>query len=306
MTAFTELVGCALPLQLAGMGGIGADSGLPAAVSNAGGLGMLGAAGVPAPRLSQLLDEMDAATTQPYGVNFLMPFLDRDAAALAARRCRVVDFMYGDPDASLVDLVHAGGALACWQVGSSAEAASAEQAGCDLVVVQGLEAGGHVRGSQPLAAVLAEALEVVSVPVLAAGGIGTAMHVRAVLDAGAAGVRVGTRFLAAHESTAHEVYVNALIGADGADTMLTETFSHGWPNAPHRVLRSAVDAVLATTDEWVGSTGTSSPIPRLSTAPPTRDVRGNVRAMALYAGTAVSSVTGRESAAEIVAELFPD
>ena len=304
MTAFTELVGCAMPLQLAGMGAVGADARLPAAVSQAGGLGMLGAAGVSVGRLAALLHEMDAATDRPFGVNFLMPFLDREAVALASRRCRVVDLMYGDPDPELVELVHTGGALACWQVGSRAEAVEAERAGCDLVVVQGTEAGGHVRGKQPLAELLREALGAVSVPVLAAGGIGTAEDVGALLDAGAAGVRVGTRFLAADESVAHPAYVDALIGAEASDTVLTETFAFGWPDAPHRVLQSAVQAALEA-DEQVGTTAGGSPVPRFSTAPPTQDVSGNIGAMPLYAGTSVSAVTRRASAAEIVAELFP-
>lgn len=306
-TDFTQLVGCAQPLQLAGMGGIGADASLPSAVSAAGGLGMLGGAGISPDRLASMLEQMAAATTEPFGVNFLMPFLDRDAVVVAASRGHLVEFFYGDPDRSLVELVHAGGALAAWQVGSRDEALAAALAGCDLIIVQGVEAGGHVRGRQPLAELLREVLAVLSIPVLAAGGIGTASHVAALLAAGASGVRIGTRFVAAQESIAHPEYVHALIRAKASDTALTTTFSHGWPDAPHRVLRWSIDAAEAAIDtEYVAIEDTGakkSRIPRLATSPPTDNLRGNVAAMAMYAGESVTAVLGRRPARDIVREL---
>jgi nitronate monooxygenase len=299
-TRFTDLVGCVLPLQLAGMGGIGTDVALPAAVSRAGGLGMLGAAGVPPARLSGLLDQLSGAG--PFGVNFLVPFLDRQAVELAAHGSRVVEFFYGDPDRSLVELAHAGGALCSWQVGSRAEALAAVECGCDLVVVQGIEAGGHVRGTQPLAQVLAETVAAVTVPVLAAGGIGTARDVSAALAAGASGVRVGTRFLAAHESIAHPQYVEALVAAGSADTVVTEAFDYGWPDAPHRVLRAAI-AALADTDLEFVATADGSQVHRADTSPPLIGFRGNIAATAMYAGTSVAAVLERSSASDIVTEL---
>jgi nitronate monooxygenase len=305
-TRFTDLVGCAQPVQLAGMGGIGADIGLPSAVSAAGGLGMLGGAGIPPDRLAPMLEQMGAATTGPFGVNFLMPFLDRDAVIVAAAGSQLVEFFYGNPDGSLVELVHAGGALAAWQVGSSDEALAAASVGCDLVVVQGVEAGGHVRGRQPLAELLGEVLAVLSVPVLAAGGIGTASQVAALLEAGASGVRIGTRFVAAQESIAHPEYVHALIQAKASDTAITTTFSHGWPDGPHRVLRWSIDAAEASDTEYVAIEDTgaeNSRVPRLATSPPTNNLRGNIAAMAMYAGESVTAVRSRQPARVIVREL---
>jgi nitronate monooxygenase len=305
-TSFTQLVECDLPIQLAGMGGVGAEIGLPGAVTAAGGLGMVGAAGVPADRLTALLELMGQTTTGPFGVNFLVPFLDPAAVAVAAAGSHLVEFFYGDPDRSLVDLVHGEGAMAAWQVGSQDEALAAESAGCDLVVVQGTEAGGHVRGNQPLAQVLQQVLAVLKVPVLAAGGIGTPTAVTALLQAGAAGVRIGTRFLAAEESIAHPHYVEALIQATASDTELTETFSYGWPDAPHRVLRSAIDAARAADDEYVATEDTGaehSKVPRFATSPPTNNLRGNIAAMAMYAGTSVSAVHTRQPARDILNEL---
>jgi nitronate monooxygenase len=306
MTSFTDLVGCRLPVQLAGMGGGGSDVGLASAVSNAGGLGMLGAGGLPFALVAPMLEAMPDATTEPFGVNFLMPFLDRDAVSAAAEACALVEFFYGDPEPALVDVVHSGGALAGWQVGSAPEAQAAVAAGCDLVVAQGTEAGGHVRGKKSLAIVLKEVLGVVGVPVVAAGGIGTARQVKAALNAGAAAVRIGTRFLAATESPAHPDYVAALIAATADDTEITEAFGNGWPDAPHRVLRSSLAAAQAISDDVVGTTSTGpteSPVARLSPTYPLTNMTGNIAAMAMYAGTSVDGVLKRQTAAEIVAEL---
>ena len=142
---------------------------------------MLGGTMVPPPILAEMLDALAEHTRGVVGVNFLMPFLDHDAVAAAATRARVVEFFYGEPDAALVNTVHRGGALACWQVGSVAEAVAAARAGCDLVVAQGTEAGGHVRGRTGLLPLLGAVLDAVDVPVVAAGGIGTARAMAAAL-----------------------------------------------------------------------------------------------------------------------------
>jgi nitronate monooxygenase len=131
--------------------------------------------------------------------------------AEAAKVARVVEFFYADPDPELVQIVHAGGALAAWAIGSREEALLAVEAGCDFIIAQGIEAGGHVRGTIGLLPLLGEVLDTVPVPVLAAGGIGTGRAMAAALAAGADGVRVGTRFAAAEEAGAHPRYVEALL-----------------------------------------------------------------------------------------------
>jgi NAD(P)H-dependent flavin oxidoreductase YrpB (nitropropane dioxygenase family) len=309
ITRFTKLVGCSVPLQQAGMGGM-ATPGLAAAVSNAGGLGMLGAAGVPAPVLRDLLDDTRNRTSGTFGVNFLMPFLDRSCVEVAAKGARVVEFFYGAPISELVDLVHRGGALACWQVGSRDEAVAAADVGCDLIVAQGIEAGGHIRGQSRLLPLLDQVLRAVSVPVVAAGGIGTGEAMAAALSAGADAVRVGTRFVAASESPAHPRYVAALIGAEAEDTLLSETFSVGWPDAPHRVLRSAAEKALAYDQPVVGESAppwdpsTRAPIARLSSHTPTTLTSGIVEAMSLWAGESVGAVRQVQDAGAIVQELL--
>jgi len=304
-TRFTTLVGCAVPLQQAGMGGVATPE-LAAAVARAGGLGMVGGVRWPAAALAQALDALDPQVRKSIGVNFLMPFLDREAVEAAASRVRVVEFFYDQPDAELVKRLHGHGALAAWQVGSAQEARKAVDAGCDFLVAQGTEAGGHVRGKIGLLALLDQVLPSVDVPVVAAGGIGTARGMAAALAAGADAVRVGTRFVAAVESAAHLLYKEALTNARAEDTVLTEAFGANWPNAPHRVLRSAVEAAQAFTGATVAETmvgGCKVSVPRLASPCPTIHTSGQISAMALYAGEAVDGVRSIQPAAEIVREL---
>ncbi len=291
------------------MGGVATVPSLPSAVSQAGGLGMVAALMSPPETLVSLLDDVERRTSRPYGVNFLMPFLDRGVVELAAARARVVDFFYGDPDASLVELVHQGDALAAWQVGSAEEARAAADAGCDLIVAQGIEAGGHVRGRLGLLPLLAEVLDAVEVPVVAAGGIATPRSVAAVLAAGAEAARVGTRLIASTEAAvdgAHPVWVEALLRARGEDTVLTEEFSVTWPDAPHRVLRSALEAAIALDDEVIGETflmGMTMPVPRLGPRAPNPKTTGVIEAMCLYAGQSVGATREIRPAADILRDL---
>ncbi|MHB1923104.1 MAG: NAD(P)H-dependent flavin oxidoreductase [Acidimicrobiales bacterium] len=306
-TAFTRLVGCRLPIQQAGMGATASVS-LAAAVADAGGLGMLGTAAMPHGLVVSALDALAARTAGVFGVNFLVPFLDREVMIQAAPRAKVVEFFYGSPDAELVEIAHAGGALVSWQVGSVAEAVAAADSGCDLVIAQGIEAGGHIRGEVSLLPLLTGVLDAVRVPVLAAGGIGGPRSVSAVLAAGAAGARVGTRFLAAEEADVHPVYRAALLAAGAEDTELTTAFSTWW-DAPHRVLRGCIAAASADEDEFVGETDWGNhrvPIPRFCVLHPLTATTGRVEAMAHYAGQSVGEVRKVQPAAEIMAELVRD
>jgi len=304
-TAFTRLVGCRAPIQLAPMPEI-ATVELAAAVADAGGLGMIGTALLPPPALRAALDALRARTRGVVGAGFLVPFLDRDALAVAAGTVRVVECFYGEPDTDIVAAIHRGGALAGWQVGSCDEARRAAAAGCDYLVAQGTEAGGHVRGGVGLLPLLAQVLEAVPVPVVAAGGLATARDVAAVLAAGAAGARLGTRFVASAETGAHPEYVRRLLAARAEDTVLTEAFSVMWPNAPHRVLRSSVEAAERFADPVVGEltiAGTAMPIPRASAISPSVTTTGAIEAMALYAGESVANVNDVRPAGDIVREL---
>lgn len=273
------------------MGGV-ASTDLAFAVSAAGGLGMLSGT-IGAPALASQLDRLPAAG--PVGVNFLVPFLDRAALEDAAARTPYVELFWGQPDAGVVRTVHRGSALASWQVGSVDEARAARDAGCDLIVVQGVEAGGHVRGTVGLLPLLDAVRDAVEVPLVAAGGIGTGRAMAAALAAGADAVRVGTRFVAAVEAGAHPAYVDALIASTAEDTVITTAFGDGWPDAPHRVLRSCIEAGNA-----LGSAQSWGPVW------PTRDFVGTPEARPLYAGQSVGAVRAAQAAADIVAEFVTE
>ena len=295
--------------------GAGAPPELAAAVSNAGGLGMVGTArpgGETPALLAGLLERTRALTARPFGVNFIVvegaPPIDRACFELAAEAARVVEvFLWAPPDAALFDLIHQRGALVACQIGSREEAVVAVECGCDLIVAQGIGAGGHVRGTIGLLALLSEVLEAVEAPVLAAGGIGDGRAMAAALAAGADGVRVGTRFVAAEEAGLHPEYVAALVGARARDTVYTEAFSVGWPNAPHRVLRSSIAAAEAFPGEIVAETphldGSLQPLRRFACDVAIRGATGTIAAMPHWAGESVGAVKRLQPAAEIVREL---
>jgi len=303
-TTFTELVGVEAPIQMSGMGSVGGPE-LAAAVSQAGGLGTNTVAGLTANEVEARADLIRTHTKKPFAINFLIPVVDKEAVEAAARVCRVVDFFWGQPDAELVRIAHAGGALASWQTGSLEEAVAAEAAGCDFIIAQGIEAGGHIRGQLGVLQLLSEVVEVVKVPVLAAGGIGNARALAGVIAAGAAGARIGTRFLAAEESNAHPDYVKALIAARAEDSVRTHQFHVDCMLCPstHGVLRSAIENAEALESETAGDWPGVRPIRRFAGVPPNRSVVGAISAMACYAGQSVGDVKKVEPAAVILRDL---
>jgi NAD(P)H-dependent flavin oxidoreductase YrpB (nitropropane dioxygenase family) len=291
------------------MGGVTAFPRLPAAIAEAGATGMIAGVMLAADDVAAALDAAPPGEGA-VGANFLCPFLgDVAPVEAAAERARIVDFFWGEPDPLMVAIAHAGGALAGWQVGSADEARAAAHAGCDLVVAQGVEAGGHVRGRLGLLPLLDAVLEAVDVPVVAAGGIATARGVAAALAAGADAVRVGTRLLATTEAAAegvHPAYVDALRRADAEEAVLGEWYSVMWPDAPHRVLRSAIEAAQSC-GEVVGHAehgGQRLDVARWSVIAPTVAVTGAAGAMALYAGQSVGAVRDVLPAGEVVRELI--
>ena len=290
------------------MGPVSSPS-LAIAVAAAGGVGTIPAFGVPAEKLETLLSDLSSRATGVLAANFLTRSIDRDAVQAAASRVGIVDFFWSDPDPALVGLVHDAGALVSWQVGSAAEAQAAADAGCDVVVVQGIEAGGHVRGHGALLPLLSAVLEVTDVPVLAAGGIGDGRALAAVLAAGAGGARIGTRFIATVESGAHPEYKGAVLEARAGSTEITSAFAQcalcaTSPRA--RVLRSCVGVLAAFSGATVGAVreaGETVPLPRGSGRTPGESFTGCVAAMPMYASDAVESVITTEAAGHVVATL---
>jgi nitronate monooxygenase len=299
---------------------------LASAVANAGALGMIQPSNDRDPRyVEKMIEETSVQTAKGkvFGMNFLVPvapaFFSDDLSSIygsvevASKMSKVVEFFYGKPDPKLVELVHKGGALAIWQIGSKEEAVAAADAGCDVIVAQGVEAGGHIRGRVGLFPLLSEVLDSISsnIPVLAAGGIGSGRSMAAALTAGASGVTVGTRFVASEESPAHPEYVKTLIGAKSEDTVLTEAFSYGWPNAPHRVLRSSIEAAQSFKGDIVARVKSYGSVEwyelhKFEPCVPSRDIEGTISAIPHWAGEGVSHVRKVEPAADIVKEISGD
>lgn len=217
------------------MGGGIARAELAAAVSEAGGLGTLGMM-APAALRSELR-AVRAATAKPVALNLLLPFTRRDHWEIAREADLLVTFWGRPRRRSGRPWIH--------QCGAVEEALDAVAAGADAVIAQGVEAGGHVRGTEPALELLdrVRAALPAGFPVLVAGGIADTADVRRALEAGAAAAVAGTRFLLSDESAAHPEYKRR--AAAGRDTVLTELFGTGWP-APHRVLPNAA------TERWLG------------------------------------------------------
>jgi NAD(P)H-dependent flavin oxidoreductase YrpB (nitropropane dioxygenase family) len=226
------------PIVAAGLGGGLSRSELTIAVAGAGGLGRLGL--MAAGQMRSELEAHRAATEHPVAVNLLLPFTRRAHWELAAGADAVVT-SWGEPRRG------ADGVVWIHQCGSVNEARAAAAAGADGVIVQGVEAGGHVRGTTPGLELLAQvraALSSPRVPVWFPGGVAERADVETALAAGATAVVAGTRFLLSDESAAHAEYKRRLLDAE--ETVLTELFGAGWP-APHRVVRNAA------TDRWLGA-----------------------------------------------------
>ena len=224
-----RVLDCDLPIQLAPMGSVSATARLPLAVSAAGAHAMYPGLSLPPAALAPVLEALVAAKAA-FGVNFIVPFMNVDSLELAVEQAPYVDFFLADPDRRLVQRVHAGGARCGWQVESVEEARAAEAAGCDVVIAKAWESGGRKRIEGPtLLALLDGVLDAVTIPVVAAGGIATARGVAAALSAGADGVRVGTRFIAAAESDAHPEWVNAVLAARAEEAVVSTLFNVGLP-----------------------------------------------------------------------------
>lgn len=245
-TAVTRLLGLDAPIVQAPIGGL-SNPRLAAAVSNAGGLGMIAMTWMTPDEIRAAVAETRALTDRPFGVNIIIeePQEERVAAALEAG-VTVVSFFWGDP-APYLPAVHAARAMATLTIGSAAEARRAVDAGVDVIVAQGWEAGGHVWGEVSTLALVPAVVDAVgSVPVIAAGGISDGRGLAAVLALGAGAAWMGTRFVASDEAPAHPDYVSRVLAAGEADTFHSSLFDVGWENAPHRVLRNqTIEAWLA-------------------------------------------------------------
>lgn len=315
-----DRLGVESPVVQAGMGSGISRHELAAAVSEAGGLGTIAVNDADA--IKRELAAARALTAAPLAVNLLLPFARRDWFEAAAAADVVVTF-WGRPKRRTPGIwIH--------QCGSVAEALAARAAGADAVIVQGVESGGHVRGTVP-ALELHERVRAAlgtGFPTLLAGGVAERVDVALALEAGASGAVAGTRFLLSDESRAHPAYKQRLL--DATETTLTELFGAGWP-APHRVVANAATRRWLTGDprgprlnralNWLSAPGArftpasvqlrlaraQRPDSRLLTPAGATDdgPESLVDAGPLYAGETVARIADIPPAGELVAALTP-
>jgi nitronate monooxygenase len=310
-TSVTRVLGIEQPIVQAPIGGL-SNPRLAAAVSNAGGLGTIAQTWMPLDEIPESIRATQALTSRPFGINLIIdePQHERVAAALAAG-IKVISFFWGDPEPYLA-AVHAAGAIALLTVGSAAEARAVVEAGVDVIVAQGWEAGGHVWGEVSTLALVPAVVDAVgSTPVIAAGGITDGRGLAAVLALGAGAAWMGTRFVASEEARAHPDYVARVLESPETGTFHSSLFDIGWPDAPHRVLRNAtIEGWLAAgrpasgqrpgEGEVLGRRADGSEIVRYSSVSAAVGTTGRVDELSLWAGQGVGLVNEVLPAAQIV------
>lgn len=295
---------------------------LAAAVSNAGGLGMLAITWRDADETLAVLRETARQTNRPFGVNIVLDdtaktvSTDTHLDICATEEIDVVSFSFGDAS-PYIDTVHDFGATVVQSVGSAAEARAAVDAGVDIIVAQGWESGGHVQSDVATLPLIPRVVDVVpDTPVIAAGGIGDGRGIAAALTLGAAGVWLDTRFVATREANVHEHYRERITDAAETDTLYSTLFDEGWPDAPHRVLENE------TTEDWqaagepaqdrpgmgeeIVETSTGEPIRRYEDSLALPGMTGEIDALPLYAGQSAGVIDSLPSAATLVEELVAE
>jgi NAD(P)H-dependent flavin oxidoreductase YrpB (nitropropane dioxygenase family) len=316
-TRLCDLLGIEVPIIVAPMGPNITGVELAAAVSNAGGMGIISFGAYPPPLLREQIRRLRELTDRPFGVNFILEFPVQDHIAMCIEdKVPVLSFFWGDPS-PYVEQAHAAGLKVFDQVGTVEAAERSARAGVDVIIAQGMEAGGHIKGTVATMVIVPRVVDAVApTPVLAAGGIADARGVVAALALGAEGVVVGTRFLTTIESNAHSIYKRKVLEASEEDTVRTTLFGYGWPNAPHRALRTGF------VEEWlkeesrgseqrsdepvIGETvlgGEKIPLLRFMGFPPSTDATGDIESMGLLSGQSAGLVHEIKPAADVVREL---
>ena len=310
----TDLLSIRYPIFQAPMGRT-APPELAAAVTNAGGLGMLGMSWDTPNVMREKIRATRALTAGPFAVNLAMPWDQHERLDIALEEgVNAVSLFWGDPAPYLRKAKNAG-AIVMQTVATPEEARHAADLGADIIVAQGVESGGHVWSTVSTMVLVPPVCDAVpDVPVVAAGGMADARGVRAALALGAQGVWLGTRFLATVESGAHDDFKKRLVTARASDTVYTMLFDQGWPDAPHRALRNSTvrmweNAGCPATGkrpregEIVGAFPNGDPIRRYGVPAPMQGASGEIEAFALYAGQSVGLIRDLPPVASVMAEL---
>jgi nitronate monooxygenase len=313
-TPVCKLLGCDVPIVLAGMGGV-ARSELVTAVSAAGGFGFLGMVRESPELIRSEIARIRATTSRHFGVNLIPAATDPDL--LQAELDVVISegvaavTLFWDLRADVVHRLRASGCLVVCQVGSVREAKQAALAGAQIVIAQGFEAGGHVRGTRYLSDLVPDIVAHVDIPVLAAGGIVDGRGLVAALLCGAQGAVIGTGFLATRESFAHDYHKTRIVEAKPGETIHTDAFHVNWPKGaavrvlPNSVTRGEHGNPFSAERQVIGQEE-GRPIYLFSTDSPLRDMTGHFEAMALYAGQGAGLITSIPSAAERLSAIVDE
>jgi NAD(P)H-dependent flavin oxidoreductase YrpB (nitropropane dioxygenase family) len=311
-TDFTRLAGIELPIVQAPIGSASTPE-LVAAVSNAGGLGVLSLTWRSPNEARELIHQTKELTDRPFGINLVLLWDTAERLSIALDEgVPIISLSWGDP-APWVEQIHAAGALLIHMVGTTAAAVAAKHAGADAIVAQGYEASGHVEGQTSIMALLPELTDAVApTPVLAAGGVGDGRGLAATLCLGGSGVWMGTRFLLSDEADAHADYQRWLLAAGASDTVYTTLFRGGWPqNTPLRTLPNKSLQLWEEAgrpepgrgpgeSDVIGHTSKGIPIMRYHDDFPAARTTGDLESMVLYAGQSVGVMREVLPAAEIV------
>jgi len=250
-TKLCDLLGVEHPIMLAGMGGVSYGE-LAAAVSNAGGYGVLGMAGRTPDFIRDEMRKVKSLTDKPFGVDLLAASpesLEASVEIIIAEGASSFVAGLGVP-MPIMERLKKGGLKVMVVCGAVKHAVKAEQAGCDAVICQGGEGGGHTGlvGTLPL---VAQAVEAVKIPVVGAGGLYDGRGLAAMLSLGAVGVWMGTRFIASQEAHAGQMYHDVILEASDDSTVRTRSYS----GKPMRVKKNAW------TDDWESRPGDIQPFP---------------------------------------------
>lgn len=313
-----DLIGIDVPIVLAPMGGAVTPE-MAAAVSNAGGLGMLALSWGDAESVRNAIRKTRALTDRPFGVNLVLEYDQQERFEICLEeKVPVLSFFWGD-SAPFVAPAHAQGAIVMHTASTASEAKTVIAAGVDCIIAQGWEAGGHVQGEVSTMALVPAIADIAgAVPVVAAGGIADGRGIAAAFALGAAGAWIGTRFLAADEADIHDHYRERLMAADESDTIHTfDLYDVGWRKAPHRTLKSETSRLWndagrpasgtrPNEHEVVAQSTGKGDIVRYSSSTPNKQTSGNIEALSMWAGQGVGLVKTRQSAGDITRELAAD
>jgi NAD(P)H-dependent flavin oxidoreductase YrpB (nitropropane dioxygenase family) len=315
-TQLSKSLNLETPLINAGMAFV-AGPALAAAVSNAGGLGMLGTGMAPPEGLRQMIRATRALTPRPFGVDLIGTFAEvGHIDVLIEEAVPVAVFFWDLPTEDAAARLRQAGTKFWMQVGRMSEAAEAVARGAEVLIVQGAEAGGHNRSEAPLAQLLPRMRRAhPNVPMIAAGGIFDGASMAAALCLGAEAVWCGTRFLASSEADAHAAYKQAVVAAGAHGTEITKVFGPEWPGQEIRALinkavvtaRGRETAALAESQgDIIGSVqlgGQTLPVPRYSAILPTLEFKADLDWACLTAGECAADIHSIEPAGEIVRRM---